>query len=411
MSPSFASAAGRSLQPRFPRLYCSSRSRGASHAGAYTNAQLAREAESFERSCAKARRSRKAQARNIIRDRGDAARRQNNPRAATGAYASALMLAPQDAATWLALSRAYQAVKSGDYSERRNFSRNATSAWPTSPRSAPTPTRSRPPRWPNWAKGLAKRSLWRPAINAYAASLDVRETEPVRAAYKQLRAERGFRVLDYTVESDAAAPRVCLQFSERLAKGVDFAKYVSVDGRDPAGIAADDQQICVEELRHGERYAVRLRQGLPSAIGETLLKPVDLSVYVRDRSPSARFTGRNYVLPRTGQKGLPVVTVNTRELDIQLYRIGDRRLAHEVLDGAFGESRLAGYRAEEIKTEHGELLWEGQMPVEMDLNEEVTTAFPVDELEADLTPGLYVMTAQPASETARAWRIAPPSGS
>ena len=130
---------------------------------------------------------------------------------------------------------------------------------------------------------------------------------------------------------------------------------------------------------------MRLRQGLPSAIGETLLKPADLSVYVRDRSPSARFSGRNYVLPRTGQKGLPVVTVNTRELDMALYRIGDRRLAHEVLDGAFGDA-LAGYRAEAIKEQHGELLWDGQMDVDMELNEEVTTAFPVDELPATSSP-------------------------
>ena len=400
MSPSFASAAGRCSLVSL--VFVAVALAWASHAGAYTNAQLAREAESFERSLRQSAQIEESASAQYYRDRGDTARRQNNARAATGAYASALVLEPQDAATWLALSRASQAVKSGDYSERRNFSRNATSAAYIAAQRADTDA-LKAAALAELGEGLAKRSLWRPAINAYAASLDVRETEPVRAAYKQLRAERGFRVLDYTVESDAAAPRVCLQFSERLAKGVDFAKYISVDGRDPAGIAADDQQICVEELRHGERYAVRLRQGLPSAIGETLLKPVDLSIYVRDRSPSARFTGRNYVLPRTGQKGLPVVTVNTRELDIQLYRIGDRRLAHEVLDGAFGE-RLAGYRAEEIKTEHGELLWEGQMPVEMDLNEEVTTAFPVDELEADLTPGLYVMTAQPASETARAWR-------
>ena len=60
------------------------------------------------------------------------------------------------------------------------------------------------------------------------------EAQGVRAAYEQLRAERGFRVLDYTVESDAAAPRMCVQFSERLAKGVDFSTYISVDGTDPA---------------------------------------------------------------------------------------------------------------------------------------------------------------------------------
>jgi len=370
-------------------------------ASGYENDRIAREAAQFEQSLRQTRRVEEGGAQQF-RQRGNTARKQNNPRAATGAYAAAAVLEPQDAVTWIALARAYLAIDPANYSEERNFEQNATSAAYLAYQRADVAS-IRAAALAVLGDGLAERALWRPAINAYAASLDVRETKRVRAAYDKLRAERGFRVLDYTVESDAASPRACIQFSERLAKGVDFTNYISVDGGDPAGVAVDDQQISVEELRHGERYAVRLRQGLPSAIGETLLKPADLRIYVRDRSPSARFTGRNYVLPRTGQKGLPVVTVNTRELDMALYRIGDRRLAHEVLDGAFGD-QLAGYRAEEIKTENGELVWNGQMPVEMELNEEVTTAFPIDELHSDLKPGLYVMTAQPASEETESWR-------
>jgi len=369
---------------------------------AFANDQIAREAEQFERYLRQSWKIEEGASAQYYRDRGDTARKNGNPRAATGAYASAVVLEKNDAATWLALSRAYSAIEPANYSERTNFGRNATSsAWLAYQRADGKALKAA--ALAELGKALEARSMWRPAIDAYAASLDVQEAKRVRMAYEKLRAERGFRVLDYTVESDAAAPRVCVQFSERLAKGVDFATYISVDGGDPAGVAVDDQQICVEGLRHGERYAVRLRQGLPSAIGETLLKPADLSVYVRDRSPSARFTGRNYVLPRTGQKGLPVVTVNTRELDMALYRIGDRRLAHEVLEGAFGDP-LAGYRAEQIKTQHGELLWEGRMSVDMTLNEEVTTAFPIDSIRGDLKPGLYVMTAQPASEETEAWR-------
>ncbi len=374
---------------------------GASQAAAFSNDQVAQEADSFESYLRQSWSTEGATAAEF-RARGDAARKANNPRAATGAYASAVVLEKGDAQSWLALARAYLAISPSNYTEQINFSRNATSsAWIAAQRA---PGRAlKAAALAELARGLAARSMWRPALDAYAASLQTQESQRIRAAYEALRAEHGFRVLDYTVDSDAAAPRACVQFSERLQKAVDFTNYVSVDGADPAGVAVDDQQICVEELRHGQRYAVRLRQGLPSAVGEQLLKPVDLSVYVRDRSPSARFSGRNYVLPRTGQKGLPVVTVNTEELRIALYRIGDRRLAHEVLEGRFGEP-IAGYRAEEIKTRHGELLWEGRMPVDMKLNEEVTTAFPVDELQGDLKPGLYVMTAQPASAESEAWQ-------
>ena len=69
-----------------------------------------------------------------------------------------------------------------------------------------------------------------------------------------------------------------------------------------------------------------LRQGLPSAVGEALLKSADYEIYVRDRSPQAHFAGKAYVLPRQGQKGAPLVTVNTAKVAIDVYRIGDRNL-------------------------------------------------------------------------------------
>ena len=59
----------------------------------------------------------------------------------------------------------------------------------------------------------------------------------MREAYDKLRAEHGFRIIDYKVDAEAAPPRLCLQFSERLARGqVDFAKFVSVDGKDPQSV-------------------------------------------------------------------------------------------------------------------------------------------------------------------------------
>ena len=44
---------------------------------------------------------------------------------------------------------------------------------------------------------------------------------------------------------------------------------------------------------------------------ETLAKTADFNIYVRDRKPFVRFAGKAYVLPRTGQRGIPVVSVNT----------------------------------------------------------------------------------------------------
>src|SRR6202030_3043341 len=124
--------------------------------------------------------------------------------------------------------------------------------------------------------------------------------------------EHGFRILDYKVDNESALPRVCFNFSEALARRTDFSPYVAVSGSSETAISNEDQQICVEGLKHGEKYAIVLRQGLPSAVGESLLKSADYEIYVKDRSAQVRFTGKNYVLPRVGQEGIPIVTVNTQ---------------------------------------------------------------------------------------------------
>ncbi len=141
----------------------------------------------------------------------------------------------------------------------------------------------------------------------------------------------------------------------------------------------------MEDLLHGKRYEVKVRSGIPSTEDDLLPEPVKLTVYIRDRSPSVRISGRNYVLPRIGQQGIPIISINTKLVKASIYRIGDRRLATEVLDGDF-EHQLQTYDLKRIADQKGEKLWSGEMPVISKANEEVTTAFPVDTLLPNLKP-------------------------
>ena len=207
-------------------------------------------------------------------------------------------------------------------------------------------------------------------------------------------------MLDYKVENEAATPRLCLQFSEDLAKflaQIDWKTFISVDGKDAASLTAEERQICIDGVAHGKRYEVTVRAGLPSAIAsETLLKTAELGVYIRDRSASVRAGANTYVLPSRGQAGIPLTTVNTDRLAIEVYRIGDRSLATPLLSGDL-RKQLAPYQISKVRKAQGERVWRGEMPVKSTLNEEVATAFPVSEAIGALKPGVYLLTAQPAS--------------
>ena len=124
-----------------------------------------------------------------------------------------------------------------------------------------------------------------------------------------------------------------------------------------------------------------------------LLKSADYEIYVRDRSPQVRFTGKNYVLPRIGQEGIPVVSVNTAKLAVEIFRVGDRNLLSTVAP-RISSRQLGALSARQIADENGVKIWNGTLDVRNELNQDVITAFPVIEAVGKLEPGVYVMIAQ-----------------
>jgi alpha-2-macroglobulin len=239
---------------------------------------------------------------------------------------------------------------------------------------------------------FVRRSMWRPAIDAYRASLDRADIAQVRNIYEDLREKHGFRILNYKVDNESASPRVCFQFSEPLAQATgEYAPFVTASGFSEAAIALEEQQLCVEGLKHGEHYKIVLREGLPSAAGEALRKPADYEIYVRDRSPLVRFTGKNYVLPRVGQEGIPA------KIAVTIARIGDRNLLPTLRSEDFS-SQLSSYKMKQYIDTDAKKIWSGTLDATFRLNTEVTTAFPVMEAMGQLDPGVYVMTAKPGDD-------------
>ncbi|MBK1716528.1 alpha-2-macroglobulin family protein [Thiocystis violacea] len=321
------------------------------------------------------------------------------PGAAADLQAQALRLAPDDRRLWAALAQSSLIAKSSDWEAQQAYRVQATAAAINAYLRADD-EQARASDLALVGRTLAGRSEWRPAIRAHRASLVLIESAEVRRAYDELVAEHGFRVTGHEVDSDAASPRICIQFSDPLAiKSPNLTDFVRVADRTDLPIEAEAKQICVDGVRHGERYRVQVRAELPAADGERLLKGSDLEIYVRDRSPMARFLGRAYVLPKGGEAAIPVVSVNSGRLDAEVYRIGDRSLTQAIEDGTFRKS-LGRWDVDRIQERTGESIWKGTIEVKSELNREVTTAVPVGALIEDLEPGVYAMTARP-SEAAK----------
>ncbi|MCP4619250.1 MAG: alpha-2-macroglobulin family protein [Bradyrhizobium sp.] len=323
----------------------------------------------------------------------DAAFRRSDFRTGLDLLGKIAVTAPDDSANWLKLARTIFQIRPANSTEQTFLlERASTAAYIAYQRAGNAGEEA--DSLAVLGRAMADRKLWRPALDALRLSLDLREVADVRGQYEKLRDEHGFRLLDYTVDSDGATPRACFQFSEELAKRVDFSPFVALAGTDKPALSFEGKQLCVEGLKHGERYNINLRAGMPSSVKESLPKSAEFNIYVRDRKPFVRFTGRAYVLPRTGQRGIPLVSVNTPAVAVNVFRIGDRNLLNTVIDGDF-QGALSRYELSNLGDERGVKVWSGELATATTLNQDVTTAFPVDQALGDLQPGVYVMTAAP----------------
>ena len=239
----------------------------------------------------------------------------------------------------------------------------------------------------------AAQNSWRLMLNAARASLNLQNDANFRGYYMAIREKFGFRILSYSIQSDAKVPRACVVFSENLDKRtLDYSRFIAIDGIPNAAVSASGNQLCVEGLHHGRTYHMVVRARVPSAVLEHSLHDATYDFYVKDRSPQVHVLAKNYVLPSIGQAGIPITSVNTNKLHVEILRIDDRSLIQTIRSRLFLQT-LGSYQARALIDRKGILVWSGAMAVAEHLNRDVITAFPVSQTLGQMQPGVYVMLA------------------
>ncbi|NNE51805.1 MAG: alpha-2-macroglobulin family protein, partial [Sulfitobacter sp.] len=242
------------------------------------------------------------------------------------------------------------------------------------------------------ARALEANRRGRDMIPALRLALSLTQLEELERALDDAIGKYGFRITDHRVDSNAAAPRICADFSEKLAQtGMDYEPFVRVAGRGLV-VQVEEAQLCIDGVEHGKRYEVTFREGLPAASGETLHRDLRLQLYVRDRAPAVRFPGRAYVLPRAADAALPVETVNVDTLDLKLRRVSDRNLVRAIRESYFGRP-LNKYEEDQFGNDLAQEIWTGQGEVQNTLNADMTTRLPLGAALADQPAGIYALSA------------------
>src|SRR4051812_5197081 len=163
---------------------------------------------------------------------------------AAAIYVEIVTVAPKHAQAWRRLADLWLKIPTSDEDDGSTRYQRATTAAYIAYRQA-TAAADEADALIMLANAYGKRDDWRPALNALALALKLNETPDLKTIYAGLREKYGFRVSNFSVDSDAASPRACFQFTESLPKRTDFSPFIAVAGEDKPALAVDDQQLCV----------------------------------------------------------------------------------------------------------------------------------------------------------------------
>ncbi len=238
------------------------------------------------------------------------------------------------------------------------------------------------------------------AIAAFREGLELEDNPKIAKRYQALVDANAFQIKGVEVESDSATPKICLKFSDNLAKDrrIHFEDYLVIDPTIPLVVSAQEQRLCVEGARHGQNYTITARAGIPSAMGEKTRVSQDFTAKVEDRKPTLGFRGANYVLPKTSGQQLPLISVNVDQARVRVLRINDRNLLQQIADRRLSNP-LDGYDINRVAKQSGELLWEGVLTLASgERNQDMVTAIPISEILHDPQPGIYIVAAEPVKE-------------
>ncbi|MCX7565738.1 alpha-2-macroglobulin family protein [Sulfitobacter sp. F26169L] len=242
------------------------------------------------------------------------------------------------------------------------------------------------------ARALEANGQGREMIALLRLAVALEPREELQAALDTAIGKYGFRITQTRVDNNSARPRICAEFSEKLLQaGTDYEPFVRLENTSLV-VEAGEREICIDGVSHGARYTATFRAGLPAASGEVLHKDVPVTLYVRDRDPSVRFSGRAYVLPRSTQAALPVETVNTDSVELQLRRVSDRNLLRAMQDSYFGKP-LSKYQEDRFAATIAQDIWSGTGEVQNTLNTAMTTRLPLGDALKDQPAGIYALTA------------------
>jgi uncharacterized protein YfaS (alpha-2-macroglobulin family) len=168
-------------------------------------------------------------------------------------------------------------------------------------------------------------------VAAVAAGIGWYLSQPSSPSRVDVGSAEPFAWVDCKARLLDGSPALAVMFTQPLARSQDWAKLVkATEGEKPESarpvdarwVLGDNPRVLYLPFATPDRtYNIALSEGLAAAAGGTLGAAHSCSVKSEAMPESFYFASKGIVLPAGQNGGLPVVTINTPEVDVQFLRV------------------------------------------------------------------------------------------
>ncbi|MEH6444321.1 MAG: alpha-2-macroglobulin [Oceanospirillaceae bacterium] len=210
------------------------------------------------------------------------------------------------------------------------------------------------------------------------------------------------RVLDISVQSIAGRIAAAITFSTALKNDVNLDQWLTIEtiaGERVTGSWILDEKgktLYFTNIEPEQSYIVHVKQGLPLVNWQLLAKGQSTKINVAAITPMLGFAGSGNLLADSLTDGLPVISVNAGEVDVDFYRIPQALLVSFLTNN----TRRGQQEFWQIESfiDRLELVYTARFDLKLKRNQTATSYLPVKDIAPLQQQGVYLAIMRKAGE-------------
>lgn len=225
----------------------------------------------------------------------------------------------------------------------------------------------------------------------------------------------GFGLVSAYPESNSDGVSLVLEFSQPLLPTQAFDRLLQVAGEkaQESSWTLDDDGLRLRYpfVQANVQYTVSIDGALQNIDGQTLGQSRSVPVHSGQLPPAASFASQGSVLPARDSRGLPVVSVNVADIDVEFLRVRESALPAFLRQyqraGARGGWELdSRYNGRRPLADLADPVYVTRFALETKPNERVVSYLPIAQISQLREPGLYFALLKRSGSYEQEWETA-----